>query len=136
MKTLILYYSYSGHTSALAQALAAQEPAQLLEIKDKRRPSLPKALAMGVFFALRGRGWAIAPLSAALNTCERIRLFAPIWAGNVPPAINAALELLPAGKTVEATLVSGSGQSKCEERLKEKIANRGSSLVSCVTVKV
>ena len=34
MKTLILFYSYSGHTKTLAQDYAQKESAVLAEIKD------------------------------------------------------------------------------------------------------
>ena len=128
MKTLVLFYSYSGNSKRLANELAAKESADIAEIKDVKRPGTLKAYSVGCFAAMRGKAWPIQPLSADLSDYERLILFAPIWAGNPAPAFNAVLELLPAGKPVEVKLVSGSGESNCEERLKGIITNKGCSL--------
>jgi hypothetical protein len=52
-------------------------------------------------------------------------LLSPVWAGNPPPAVNAALELLPEGKTIDVKMVSASGKSNCKERLESVIKAKG-----------
>jgi len=42
---------------------------------------------------------------------------APVWADNPPPAFNALLEKLPAGKSITVKMVSASGRSNCQARL-------------------
>ncbi len=130
MKTLVLFYSYSGNAKRLAQACADKEEADLVEIKDVRRPGKIKAYTLGCFAAIRGRAWAIQAIEKDLSAYENLIIFSPVWASNPTPEVNALLEILPGGKTVSVKMVSGSGQSSCRERLEEKISAKGSKLES------
>jgi hypothetical protein len=89
----------------------------------------------GTLKALRGKTVAIQPLSVDLAEYDVIKLYSPIWGGNTHPAFNAALELLPQGKVVEVTVVSGSGTSKCRERIAETVEKRGCDLTEFRDVK-
>jgi flavodoxin len=135
MSTLVLFYSYSGRAKALAQGYAKEKAADIAEIKDIRRPGVFKAYTSGCFAAIKGRAWPIQPLEAALEQYSDLVLFAPVWAGNPPPAVNAALEQLPGNKTVSAHMVSGSGRSSCKKRLADLIAAKGSKLDDFINIK-
>ena len=135
MKTLVIFYSYSGHTKAFAEKLAADESTSIVEIKDIKRPGKLKAYTVGCLAAIRGKAWPIQPLDAVLADYDRLILFAPIWASNPPPAFNAMLELLPKGKIVAVKMVSVSGQSKCKERLDAIIKSKNGTLESFEDVK-
>jgi len=121
MKTIVVYYSYSGHTRAIAYKLATEESYDIVEIKDEARPGLFKALIKGCPYAMRGKAWPILPLSADLSQYDRLIMISPIWAGNAPPAFNAALEKLPEGKTIAVKLVSSSGKSKSKIKIENAI---------------
>jgi Flavodoxins len=125
MKTLVLYYSYTGHTKTLAEKIAAEEAADLVEIRDVKRPDKLKAYTAGCYAAIKGNAWPICPIEADLTAYDRLLLLSPIWAGNPPPAVNAVLPLLPTGKVVSVKLVSASGKSGCRERLETEIRARG-----------
>ena len=135
MNTLVLFYSYSGKTKAIAEELAAKESAVLSEIKDVKRPGKIKAYTAGIIKAIKGKSWPIEPPNVNLAEYSRLTLLAPIWADNSPPAFNAILEQLPSGKTVVVKMVSASGKSKCGERLDAAIKNRGSVLESFEDIK-
>ncbi|MDR1734083.1 MAG: hypothetical protein LBR73_04290 [Oscillospiraceae bacterium] len=135
MKTLILYYSYSGHAKALAEQAAAAAGAAIYEIKDAKRPPKVLTFLMGCPLSIMGKGWSIAPLEIDLEAYDEIQVYAPIWAGNVPPAINSALAFLPAGKAVAYTLVSLSGACKAEERLRTVTEGRGCTFAGLANVK-
>ena len=135
MNTLVLFYSYSGKTKAVAAELAANESAAIVEIKDTKRPGKLKAYTAGCFSAIKGTSWSIDPLNVDLTEYDRLILLAPIWASNPPPAFNAILELLPKGKTVAVKMVSASGKSKCRERLDAVIKNKGSIMESFEDIK-
>ena len=135
MRTLVVYYSYSGNTKRLAKELAAKESADTIEITDVRRPGKFKAYTAGCFAAMKGKAWPIKPLPNFMSDCDRLILFSPVWAGNPPPAVFAALKLLPAGKRVDVKMVSGSGNCGCKERLAEIIAAEGSILASFENIK-
>ena len=135
MKTLVLFYSYSGKTKAVAKELAAKDSADISEIKDAKRPGKPKAYVAGCFAAMRGKAWPIQPLEADLAAYDRLILLSPVWAGNPPPAFNAMLEQLPEDKTVAVKMVSMSGKSSCKERLEAAIKAKGSVLESFEDIK-
>ncbi|MDR1464059.1 MAG: hypothetical protein LBJ11_01995 [Oscillospiraceae bacterium] len=135
MKSLVLYYSLTGHTKALAQSLAAREDAERAEIADWKKPGALKSFLAGCPAAMGHKAWPIRPLPVNLADYDRIFLLAPIWAGNVPPAVDAVLERFPEGKTVEVTLVSGSGKSKCAGWLRKTLEDQGCSVAEITDVK-
>jgi len=128
MKKLIIFYSYSGNTKAIAEALAAKESSEIEEIKEIKRRGKFRAYTAGIFASIKGKAWPIQPLNADLAEYDHLILLSPIWASNPPPAINALLEILPEGKTISIKMVSGSGKSECKERLEEAIKSKGSVL--------
>ena len=128
MKTLVLYYSYMGHTKALAEALALKEVFDICEIKDVKRPSILGAFIRGGYAAITKKSWPIEPLTVDPAAYEHIILCAPVWGSNLPPAVNAALANLPADITVSVKMVSGSGKSACKEKIEALITGKGSSL--------
>ena len=126
MKTLVLYYSYTGHTKKIAEEAAAKESAEIAEIKDVKCHGKLKSYTAGCFAAMRGKAWPIQPLEVDLAAYDRLVLLAPVWAGHPAPAMNAVLEQLPDGKTVEIKMISGSGKSGCREQIEIKIKSKGS----------
>ena len=130
MKTLVLFYSFSGHTEAIAKELAEKESADIAEIIGVRRIGKLKAYTAGIVGAIRGKAWAILPLEVDWDKYERLILLAPVWADNPPPVFNAALGLLPEDKTVAVKMVSASGKSKCKERIESAIIAKSCTLES------
>jgi len=130
MKTLIIFYSYTGHAKARAEALATAESADSAEIKDVRRPNKLKAYTVGCFAAMRGKSWPIQPLNADMAAYDRLILLSPTWASNPPPAIHALLAQLPEGKTVAVKMVSASGKSGCKERMEATVKAKDCTLES------
>ena len=128
MKTLLMFYSYTGNTRALAKTLAALESADIAEIKDVIRPGVFKAYSAGCFAAIRGKAWPIQPLDADLATYDRLILMSPVWASSAPPAVNTLLKRLPEGKSVYVKMVSKSGHSECKKRMGKIIKAKGSTL--------
>lgn len=135
MKTLIIFYSYTNHTKKLAKELAGKESADIMEIKDKKRPGKLKAYSFGCFAAMRGKPWPIQNLDKDLKLYDRLILLSPVWAGNPPPFVYALLENLPGGKTISVKMVSASGKSNCRERLNEYIKSKGSTFESFEDIK-
>ena len=135
MKTLVVYYSYSGHTRAFAEKMAAAESADIAEIKDAKRPGALKAFSVGCLAAIRGKAWPITALVVDWTPYDRVVLLSPIWAGNVPPAVNALLACLPEGKSVCVKLMSGSGKSGCQARIEAAIQARGCTAQSVEDIK-
>lgn len=135
MKTLILYYSYTGNTQKIAEELAAKESADIVKIEDARRPGTLKAFSLGCLAALYGKSWETRPLTVKWEDYNRFILLFPVWAGNPAPAANAVWKHLPAGASVVVKMVSASGFSNCQERVKELIQAQGCTLESFEDIK-
>lgn len=135
MNTVIIFYSYTGNAKQLALKAAETEQADIIEVKDKRRPGTIKAYTVGCFAALRGKGWDIQPIKTDLSAYDKLIIYSPVWAGNPAPAINVILNSLPSGKAVEIRMVSASGGSGCKERIQMLIESKGSKLTGFEDIK-
>ena len=135
MNTLIIFYSFSGKTKAIATEMAIKEAADVTEIKDAKRPGKLKAYTVGIFAAIKGKAWPIQPMDAEVSKYDRLILLGPIWADNSAPPFNTLLERLPEGKTVAIKMVSASGKSNCKERLETAIKQKGCVVESFEDIK-
>lgn len=90
MKSLVVYYSLTGKTKLVAQAIAEALNARLLEITEtKPRKRGPSLYAIGGFEAKMNKGSKISPIDADLKQYERVFIGSPIWNSRPVPAINA-----------------------------------------------
>ena len=90
MISLVIYYSSTGKTKLVAQAIAEALNATLLEIKETR-PRKPGALLYltAGFAAMTNRGSKINPMNVDIRQYETIFIGSPIWASRPAPAINS-----------------------------------------------
>ena len=135
-RTLVAFYSFSGSTRTVAMTLAITEGFDHREIKTVKTVSKLKAYTAGILASIRGKSWPILPVKAEYAAYDRLILFAPVWAGNPPPAVNAFWEQLPSGKAIDIKMVSASGESDCKERLESVIAKKGCTLESFTDIQV
>ena len=135
MKTLIVYYSYTGNTKRIAEAFAESEGADIAEVKDVKRPWKLKAYTAGIVAVMRGKLWPIQLPDIDFSEYERLVLFSPVWANNPPPSVAALLEQLPEGKSVAVRMVSASGKSDCVQRLETAIKARNCQLEGVEDIK-
>ena len=133
MKTIVLYYSKSGHTRFISSEKAKEMGCDIEEVK----PAKKSFMLFDVHKAGKRKNLAIAPLKANLSTYDKIVLVSPTWNGNTTPAINTILNELPKDKEVEMVMVSGSGKSKeaNESFVKSCVSQRGCKLSAYVDVK-
>ena len=135
MKTIILYYSYTGHTKKIAEKKALETGADIEEISEVKKLSKLKAYFSGSFRAMKQKKAQIHPLKANLENYEKIIIMAPIWAGSPAPAFNNIIELLPAGKKVELVMVSAGGETNKTEKIKNLVTSRGCDVISYSDIK-
>ena len=138
MNTVVLYYSYGGHTKKVAEKLARTQGAELVEIKTKVRRPLPLLFVYDCALALMHKTTAIEPIAQDLSGYDMITLASPVWASNPAPAFNAVVKLLPKGKNVQVVLVSGGGPGsakRSEKATKHRIKDQGCRLVAYKEVK-
>lgn len=90
MKSLVVYYSLTGKTKLVAQAIAEALNATLAEITETKPRKLgPLIYLIGGFAATINRGSKINPLDVDLKQYERIFIGSPIWNSRPAPAVNS-----------------------------------------------
>ena len=127
MKTLIIYYSYSGKTKAFAEKKAGELNAETYEVKEQKPRSKFNAYVFGSHAAMKQKTSNIEVLGVDLMNYEKIIIAGPIWAGLPAPAINSIISSLPSGKEIEVYFTSGSGKSKGQEKVKQLVLQKGCS---------
>lgn len=137
MKTLVIYYSYTGNTRRLAEQFASKHNAEIFEIKDIKRPGTIGAYTSGCYKALRHQEASVQPILPQLESFEKLVIFSPVWAGYTVPAINAVLNRLPAGKPVELYMISysGSTNASAESSVRNILEGRGCTLAKFENIK-
>jgi flavodoxin len=90
MKSLVVYYSLTGKTKLVSQAIAEALSATLVEIKEiKPRKPGPFVYLTGGSAAFMNRGSKINPVDVDLKQYERIFIGSPMWSYRPAPAINS-----------------------------------------------
>lgn len=135
MKTLAIYYSYTGNTKRIALQLAAELGAEPYEIKDEKKLSKFKAYTWGCYKALRMQDAPVQPIHVNLDEYEKIIILAPIWAGHPAPQILAVFNLLPGGKEIAYRAVSASGASGGKDKVLLALGKKGCKSIDYQDIK-
>jgi len=136
MKTLVLFYSFSGNTRKLASQKAAETGADIEEITETKKMFVLKAYIFGAYRAMKRKKSEIKPIKSQLENYEKIIIMSPVWASHPAPAFNSIVEQLPAGKKVELVMVSaGSGTQSSAEGTKKLITARGCEVTDYIDIK-
>jgi len=135
MKTIILYYSFSGRTKMLAVKKAFEINADIEEITEVKKPSMFTAFIPGVFRAIKRKKAKIKPIAADMANYDQITIMAPVWASHPAPAFNNIAEHIPSGKKIEIIMVSAGGGSKDSMKKTIKLfTDRGCEVVNYADV--
>lgn len=128
---LVIYYSFSGNTKKVAQGVAKQYDADIVEVKEKKRRGNINAYLIGCPQAMFHQKIAIEPLGVDLSEYEEIIIAAPIWAGFPAPAFNSIVSQLPTGKNVSLLFtMGGKASAKCEAVTKQAVGKKGCAIGS------
>ena len=136
MKTLVVYYSYTGKTRLVAERRAKEVAADILELKEKTRRSKFNAYFFGCIAARKQKLAELQDFTTDLPSYNKIIIAMPIWAGYPAPAINNIINSLPPGKEIELIMTSGSGNSKgSRNKIKTMIEAKECRVVSYTDLK-
>lgn len=91
MKTLVVYYSRSGHTKKAAERLAAAVGADLEEIQDLDNHQGPLGFLKGGYQASTGKSAEIGKVKADLDAYDLVVVGTPVWAGKMSSPVRAFL---------------------------------------------
>jgi flavodoxin len=130
MKSIVIYYSYSGNTKKVAGALAEALKARG-EVEELELQALDESKS---FFGQCGRAFQhkraqIADVKTDLSGYGLICFGTPIWAFAPTPAMNTYLDKCGGinGKDVIlfCTYGSGTGKEKCLDYMQKILADKG-----------
>ena len=126
MKTLVVYYSFSGHCKKYAEELAAAQDLDLLELRDEKKMNMLRAFYPGCPNAMKRAPARLADFAYNWPDYDELVFVVPVWAGCPAPALNNCIAVLPQGKEVTLVLLSGSGSSaKSREGTIALVESRG-----------
>lgn len=137
MKTIILYYSRTKKTSKVAETLADELSADIIEIKDLKDRAGSLKYINASMDAVREIKTDIEPSTVDISKYGLVYVGTPVWAGKPAPAIITLIDKCNfQGKDVIlfATL-GGSGGKKTIERMREKVEVRGGRMITSFLIK-
>ena len=123
-KALVLYYSQTGTTKAVAEAIAAQTGADIVsfDVTDPYTGDFNETIARCMTERSEGFTPELAALDVNIEDYDTIFLGYPIWFGTYAPPVAALLQKVDfAGKTIVPFCTFGSG-GLCESTADLKAA--------------
>ncbi|HBL85158.1 MAG: flavodoxin [Clostridiales bacterium GWF2_38_85] len=127
LKDVVIYYSLEGSTKFIAETVAAELNADIIELKTKKefaKTGFKKYFIAGmtVVFGLRPK---IQNQYIDLNKYNNIILGTPIWAGSFASPFNTliAQDKFQRRKVAIFTTSLGSDTKKCFDNFKKKLPN-------------
>jgi len=136
-KTLVVYYSLTGKTHVVAQALAAALGADVRRVEDVEKPSVSWwFIVTGALAAIRGVESEIKPIDTGFQGYDRVFVGSPIWGGSPSTPINAFIAKADfTGKEVITFMTMGSDDSSgALKKFRERIENKGGKVVGAFAV--
>lgn len=130
MKSMVIYYSYSGNTKKVAKTLVEALKAKG-EVEELELQALDESKS---FFGQCGRAFQhkrarIADVKTDLSGYDLVCFGTPIWAFAPTPAMNTYLDKCTGiqGKEVVlfCTYGSGTGRDKCLDYMQKILADKG-----------
>ncbi len=130
MKSLVVYYSYSGNTHKVAEILSGhlkpQGEVEMVELKGLDEPNSFLGQCRRAFWHKRGQ---IQPVNFDLSAYDLICIGTPVWAFGPAPAINTYLDKCSGleGKDVIlfTTYGSGTGNERCLKFMQDILVKKG-----------
>ena len=130
MDKLVIFYSFTGKTRKLANEVAKETNAELLELEPVKKHGKLWAYTIGCLKAMKRKKDQLKSISADLNAFENIIILMPVWAGRPAPAFNNIINMLPSEKKITLIFNSaGSGTKKSKSKTILLTESSGSEVV-------
>ena len=136
MKTLVIYYSFSGNCQIIAESFNNSIDVDIVKIKELYKRTNLSAYTVGIFKAITKRGSNILPLDLDVNNYHSICLITPVWAGSLPPAVYSFIrEYNVSSKSIHVILCFKSNYGESANIVKDEFAKFNVKVKSIALVK-
>lgn len=129
MKSIIIYFSYTGHTRAVANILAEylreKGETELRELKWLNKTG--NFFSQGRQASLRGRA-KVEDMNWDFSGYDLICLGTPVWAFITTPAMNTCLDKctgISGKEMVLFTTSGGMGDERCQKYMRDILSRKG-----------
>jgi flavodoxin len=132
MKTLVVYYSLTGKTDVVAQALAKELGADVRRVEDvEKRSANWWFIITGAISAIRGVESEIKPIDTGFQGYDRVFVGSPVWGGSPSTPINAFIAKADfTGKDVIPFMTMGGDDASAPlKKMSERIEKKGGKIV-------
>jgi flavodoxin len=132
MKNLIVYYSWTGNTEAVAKELQQKISGDLAAIDEVKQRMPGIGFAGAAVSALMGLKSKVKPMNFSLKGYDNIIIGGPMWASRTVPAINTFIseaDLTNKNVYVFVTLGDDKAPQKAIDSLRKRIEKRGGKFV-------
>jgi|GEM_PF-2915306 len=124
---MIVYYSKSGNTKRLAEALANANGMEVFSLAAQK----PEGMLRGAAKSFFRRSSAVKEMPC-LAGAERIILCTPVWAGTFPPVMRGFLQkAVWEDKAVTLLLTCGAPTAAYERKLSALLETFGAKVTLC-----
>lgn len=125
MKTLVAFYSRTGHTRIVAETIAKSLKADLVELKEQTGRQGLSGFLTGGYDALRGKPSRLIPFNKDVGAYDLVISGSPVWAGTLSPAVRAfLLESKPLIKRAAFFCTHGGGGASKSYAIAESILGK------------
>lgn len=138
MKSIIIYYSASGHTDIVAKTISEELNADIVKIKDLKERKGIKNKLIASLDAFREIKTKIQPIRVDITDYDRVFFGTPTWAGNPSPAILTIIDRcdLRGKDVILFATMNNNGGASAIKRMKEKVEARGARVIKEFTLKL
>jgi len=126
MKKAVIFYSYEGNTKFMAESIAKEIEADLIELKPKNEK---KSKGFMKYFwggraVMRNIKPELLPLNKDIQEYDVLFIGTPVWAFSYAPALNSFLsENQFIGKKIGLFCCHGGGKGNVFKNMKEALEN-------------
>jgi len=133
MKTLVVFYSWKGHTETVARSLAQKLGAPIIRIEPLVEPG--PGMGGKAMKAMFGSKEKIKPIQTDLKEIDHLVIATPVWAQKIPPYTRQYLSELTncSGKKFSVLVeMGGSGAEKAIAIVRKILEEKGMKFVTSV----
>lgn len=131
MTDIVIYYSRTNKTRKVAEIIAQEKNAEIIEVKDKKNRKGILQFLLGGLDSLRGSKTSIEYDVVELSEYDTVYIGTPVWASKPAPAINQFISENDFKNTNVVTFATmgGSGGKSTTDAMNSKIKAKGGNII-------